>query len=45
MEGLQIVLVVAAVLVIVSLVAVVPLVAGRRRGREALPHDGDGESR
>jgi fused signal recognition particle receptor len=34
-EGLQIVLVVAATLVIVSLLAVVPLVAGRRRRRDA----------
>jgi fused signal recognition particle receptor len=34
-EGLQIVLVVAASLVIVSLLAVVPLVAGRRRRRDA----------
>ena len=37
MEGLEIVLVVAATLVIVSLLAVVPLVAGRRRRQ-----DGDG---
>ena len=35
MEGLQIVLVVAATLVIVSLLAVVPLVAGRRRRQDA----------
>ena len=35
MEGLQIFLVVAATLVIVSLLAVVPLVAGRRRRRDA----------
>ena len=35
MEGLQIVLVVAATLVIVSLLAVVPLVAGRRRRHDA----------
>ena len=35
MEGLQIVLVVAAVLVIVSLLAVMPLVAGRRRRQDA----------
>jgi fused signal recognition particle receptor len=34
-EGLEIVLVVAATLVIVSLLAVVPLVAGRRRGQDA----------
>jgi fused signal recognition particle receptor len=34
-EGLQIVLVVAATLVIVSLLAIVPLVAGRRRRQEA----------
>jgi fused signal recognition particle receptor len=34
-EGLQIVLVVAATLVIVSLLAVVPLVAGRRRRHDA----------
>jgi fused signal recognition particle receptor len=34
-EGLQIVLVVAATLVIVSLLAVVPLVAGRRRRQDA----------
>jgi len=34
-EGLQIVLVVAAVLVIVSLLAVMPLVAGRRRRQDA----------
>jgi fused signal recognition particle receptor len=34
-EGLQIFLVVAATLVIVSLLAVVPLVAGRRRRRDA----------
>ena len=37
MEGLQIVLVVAATLVIVSLLAVVPLVAGRRRRQDADP--------
>jgi len=36
-EGLQIVLVVAATLVIVSLLAVVPLVAGRRRRQDADP--------
>ena len=35
MEGLQIFLVVAATLVIVSLLAVVPLVAGRRRRQDA----------
>ena len=35
MEGLQILLVVAATLVIVSLLAVVPLVAGRRRRQDA----------
>ena len=35
MEGLQIVLVVAAVLLIVSLLAVMPLVAGRRRRQDA----------
>ena len=35
MEGLQIFLVVAAILVIVSLLAVVPLVAGRRRRQDA----------
>ena len=35
MEGLQILLVVAATLVIVSLLAVVPLVAGRRRRHDA----------
>ena len=35
MEGLEIVLVVAATLVIVSLLAVVPLVAGRRRRQDA----------
>jgi hypothetical protein len=34
-EGLDIVLVVAATLVIVSLLAVVPLVAGRRRRQDA----------
>ena len=37
MEGLQILLVVAATLVIVSLLAVVPLVAGRRRRQDADP--------
>ena len=35
MEGLEILLVVAATLVIVSLLAVVPLVAGRRRRQDA----------
>ena len=35
MEGLQILLVVAATLVIVSLLAVVPLVVGRRRRHDA----------
>jgi hypothetical protein len=34
-EGLEILLVVAATLVIVSLLAVVPLVAGRRRRHDA----------
>ena len=42
MEGLEIVLVVAATLVIVSLLAVVPLVAGRRRRQDAdRPHPVD----
>ncbi|MGH3101854.1 MAG: hypothetical protein ACRDPU_12770, partial [Thermoleophilia bacterium] len=35
MEGLDIVLVIAATLVIVGLLAVVPLVAGRRRRQDA----------
>ena len=42
MEGLEILLVVAATLVIVSLLAVVPLVAGRRRRQDAdRPHPVD----